>query len=387
MRLKGSIQKQLGKLPFKLFRRALNPSRATSSEPPSECANLPTELYFLIFTYATAKPSFATIDYPSLNPYYSSMLALCRVSRNFRRIALPFLLHTIFLSKAKHVLAFVHALHMQRAYAKQENLLYFDYAAHVHSLWIGNTNDNSRLYRSLYTVDFSLLAPVLLASKSLALDYASLFLLDSCLKYAWNSRTPSNINHKSSPLPWSVKTLTLSGNLASYLPTARTAEGHAFLASLSHIIFFPSKRKVFTLMAIFYPPYVLENPIHYDIPECLNNVPWDSLKGLQSVSLALPHITTKSNVTFLSPKKGYLIECEVVDPRIDLMTVSAPVDLLSDDWTQNIPDASRREEGYISSVTFCATSTCSGTIALHDYKLIPWEQVWVYFMTADIRYN
>ncbi|OAX39390.1 hypothetical protein K503DRAFT_90975 [Rhizopogon vinicolor AM-OR11-026] len=118
--LKGSIQKQLGRLPFKLFRRAPNPSRATPSESLSECANLPTELYLLIFTYATAKPSFATIGYPSLNPYYSSTFALSRVSRTFRRIALPFLLHTIFLFKAKHVLAFVHALHMQRAYAKQE---------------------------------------------------------------------------------------------------------------------------------------------------------------------------------------------------------------------------------------------------------------------------
>ncbi|OAX39391.1 hypothetical protein K503DRAFT_90981 [Rhizopogon vinicolor AM-OR11-026] len=69
------------------------------------------------------------------------------------------------------------------------------------------------------------------------------------------------------------------------------------------------------------------------------------------------------------------------------MTVSAPVDLLLDCWVHNIPDASRREEGYISLDTFRAASTCSGTIALHDFILIPWEQVWAYFVTADNRYN
>ncbi|OAX37468.1 hypothetical protein K503DRAFT_231638 [Rhizopogon vinicolor AM-OR11-026] len=383
--LKGNLLKRLSKLTaLKFLRRA----------PPRAPCALPTELYLLIFTYATAKPPLATINYPSLNSYYSSTLALCRVSRTFRHIALPFLLHTIFLSTAKQVLAFVYALYLQRAYMKLGNRLYFDYSAHVHNIWIGNMlcmrlrgDDISRLYQRLHGIDFSLLAPVLLASKSLALDYASLFLLDGCLKYAWNnSRIYANTSYKPSPL-WSVKTLTLSGDLTLYSPTPRTAEGYAFLASLSHIIFFPFEGMLYLRTAVC-PWDACRNPVHYDIPECLNNVSWDSLKGLQSISLALPHTKLKYKYTFLSSEGSYRREYVGMDTHIDLMTVSPPVDLLSDHWAQSTRDASRREEGRISSVKFCATSTRSGTITFHNcYWFTPWEQVWAYFMTADIRYN
>jgi hypothetical protein len=146
--------------------------------------DLPTELSLLILSYAARSISCA--------------LALCRVSRTVRRIALPELLHTVILSKRHNVLAFMHALHMQGAYVQQEHHLYFDYAAHVRKIWIRETK-TVRYDVHKDNIDFSILAPVVLASQSLAVSFKNTFLLDGCLEYAWNSYVHLNIDHERSP--------------------------------------------------------------------------------------------------------------------------------------------------------------------------------------------
>jgi hypothetical protein len=61
----------------------------------------------------------------------------------------------------------MHALQMQRVYAREGNRLHLDYAGHVHRIWIGEVTFTMEPY------NFSILAPVLLASKSLAVDFRS----------------------------------------------------------------------------------------------------------------------------------------------------------------------------------------------------------------------
>ncbi|KAG0693014.1 hypothetical protein DFH29DRAFT_438541 [Suillus ampliporus] len=94
----------------------------------------PTELVLLL-KYA-AEPTFSQAKaYDEANPY-SSALALRCVSRRFRRIALPKLLHTISLPARHSVSASTDALRMQNAYAEQKHHLHFDYAPHVHRMWM-----------------------------------------------------------------------------------------------------------------------------------------------------------------------------------------------------------------------------------------------------------
>lgn len=364
--LNGILPKQLCKLlPLKkLPRRA--PSRAS-------IPSLPTELYVLILAQA-ARPSFLMTDSPWFNPY-SSALVLCRICRTFRRIVLPELLHTVVLLKAKHLLAFMYALQMQRAHAQQQNHLHFDYAAHVDRSWIGNTSAaRSRVNAKscLHSVDFDLLAPVLLASNSLAVDYAAMFLLDGCLEHALNAHIHSNIDHKSSPQFWNVKTLTLSGDLDSYWPTS-TAEGHAFLASISHINFFPSDKFLVDL-----PLQGFDIALHYEFPE----FPWSSLKSLQSVSLALPYcrFTVWHFASFSCGSSSYAWYRIRRPIRVELLTIPV-ADLPSGCWARRIPGGyARRKDGRISSVDFCRTAALhSGVTSSHELQATQqweWFRIW-----------
>ncbi|KAJ8589527.1 hypothetical protein M405DRAFT_205880 [Rhizopogon salebrosus TDB-379] len=329
--------------------------------------DLPTELCLLILTYA-ARP-------------ISSALALCHVSGIVRRIVLPQLLHTVILSKPDNVLAFMHALHMQGAYAQQEHHLYFDYAAHVRKIWIHATQTVSYdVYKD--NIDFSILAPVLLASQSLAISFEDTFLLDGCLEYAWSPHVDLNVDHKRSPLPWSTKTLTLLKDMDfpdfldspdSY-PLANTAQGRAFLASISRIIIFPS-----TIAD------------HYEISECcdsghllghryplwVDHFPWGSLKSLRTVSMALPHITIPSSV--LDPPDEYEEEFHWRNVPVELLTFSAAtINLMSSCfWAQKKLDTYSGGGECISSVEVYG-EVCYfrlGSI-LVDVCCFNWEQVW-----------
>lgn len=341
---------------------------------PSLFANLPTELCFLVFTHA-ARPTFAPNRIERKKPY-SSALALCRVSRAIRCIVLPELLHTILLSKGKHVIAFIHALKMQHAYAQQDNHLHVDYAAHVRRIWIGGTHNRYSMhdirYVPLGNTDFSLLAPVLLAARSLAIDYRSLSLLNSCLEYAERPHTHLNVD-KSSPPPWRIKTLTLSGDLADYRLTDSVTV-YAFLASISHIIFLSPTR--FQFEGVFPWRYdgILDKLLRYNIFERIsrNPFPWAALQNLQSVSLALPHLMPP-----IMSHTSTLAWCELCwkDVSIEMWTFTAPMVQLSGHWAQEIPDAyDQRGEGRISSANVRATLKDSPSSRI--YAVLHWEQAW-----------
>ena len=74
----------------------------------------------------------------------------------------------------------MHALRLQRTYAEEENHLYFKYAAHVRKIWIKETlGFEPRVHKD--NIDFSLLAPVILAAESSVVDYDRMFLLTVAL--------------------------------------------------------------------------------------------------------------------------------------------------------------------------------------------------------------
>ncbi|KAG2121738.1 hypothetical protein DEU56DRAFT_701339, partial [Suillus clintonianus] len=209
-------------------------------------ADLPTELALLVFVFA-AQPTFTETDtYNARNPY-SPALLLCSVSRIVRRTVLPSILHTVLLSESRHVMAFVDALYMQKAYAEQQHHLCLDYASSVHRIWMGEFLGPPRVpnapfissftpYGSEPELDVSLLAPVLLAAPSLALDFASLDVLLCCIKYTLDSDVDLKVDHERSPSPWSTKNLTLSGCVSRrWRPFTETVHGYAFLSSISHL--------------------------------------------------------------------------------------------------------------------------------------------------------
>ncbi|KAJ8587688.1 hypothetical protein M405DRAFT_882577 [Rhizopogon salebrosus TDB-379] len=290
--------------------------------------DLSTELVLLILTFA-ARPDFAQTDEDMMerNPY-SYALALCGVSRTVRRAVLPELLHTVLLSEDKNVKSFVHALRMQKAHHRQGNHLYFVYAAHVRRVWVGEIcapPPAAPIYNSFphhapvrYTaepdIDFSVLAPVVLGAESLALNFASLFLLCGCLEHAWSTHVVMNTHTKCSPPPWSVESLALSGEVTRWLPLTSTAEGSAFLASISHLIF---------LSPTQYSPIVFSTPDPclislrsrgFKFPQWITSVPLDSFKSIQTVSLPFPHV--------VNPADGRLLDGS--DMHVEVLTMSGP---------------------------------------------------------------
>lgn len=336
--------------------------------------DLPTEINFLILTHA-ARPTFSQTD-PRWDgrSYYSSALALCCVSRTIRRIIFPELVHTVFLVKANNVLAFVHALNMQKVYAQQKNHLYVDYALYVRKIWISEALGSSFKYKVPHSdnIDFSLLAPVLLAAQSLALDFGSLSLLNGCLEYAWNSHVDLNVDQEYSPnLPWSTRTLTLLEDsppieLSQSYPLTNTAPERAFLASISRIITLP------LTISNEYRGYELDSDqqLYYVLPEWMDSFPWASLKSLRTVSVVLPHITIIAPFRESAPLHRS-------DVPVELLTFSASKGLLSGNWIQKELDGYAGRGEILSSVDICGGIVRGSNPSLVAIEVfLDWEQAW-----------
>ncbi|KAG2111983.1 uncharacterized protein F5147DRAFT_685220, partial [Suillus discolor] len=224
-------------------------------------ANLPTELACRILRYSAQATFDQTERYQVKSPY-SSALTLCLVSKTVRRIVLPELLHTILLPKSENLNRFLDALCMQEEYAeiqKQNDLrlkrgeeqipndLYFQYAPHIHKIWIGCIYDkivpNHLLqsdYASARKLTISVLTPVLLAAPSIALGWTTLKLFSESLEHAWKSRADTNANDEHSPPPWKTQTLTLSGDTVVNFPwelLTNTPQGSAFISSISRLVY------------------------------------------------------------------------------------------------------------------------------------------------------
>ncbi|KAG1744098.1 uncharacterized protein EDB91DRAFT_1050809 [Suillus paluster] len=317
--------------------------------------HLSTELVLLILRYASRPTFFKTHKNP-----YSSALSLCRVSKIIRRTVLPEILHTVLLSEYHNMTAFVHALRLQNTYAQQGNHLHFNYAAHIRKIWFGQICEpppqapmrrNFALYaQSESDIDFSLLAPVLLSAPSLALDFGSLWLLYGCIESVWNSHVAMNIDHEHFP-PWSTKSLTLVGDLIRWHPLTSSAEGSAFLASISRLTFLS--------------PTTFDDlePQSHLLPEWMASVPWASFKSLRTVSLVLPRIV-------ITGAARTCISEENVD--VELLTLSTPS--MSSPWRHKSINAyTESGEGHVLSVD---VRTKSEDLRMQFNVSYDWEEAW-----------
>ncbi|OAX33828.1 hypothetical protein K503DRAFT_869303 [Rhizopogon vinicolor AM-OR11-026] len=223
--------------------------------------NLPIELVLLILAFA-ARPNFVRISGGTQNrgDRYSSALKICRVSRDVRRTILPVMLETVILEEDPHMMAFYRALRMQKEYARHEHHLWFDYIPHICKIWVGkickprgetscmwsvcgSNRSSSCMWRCMATepdMDFNILAPVLLAAPSLALDGQSLYILDSCLQAALRGTFDTKIWRGRDQPHWRTNLLTLSGYGPDPLRVNTSIDhGSSFFTSLSRVIFVP----------------------------------------------------------------------------------------------------------------------------------------------------
>jgi hypothetical protein len=256
---------------------------------------------------------------------------------------------------------------MQTAYAQQKHHLYVDYAACVHKIWISEALGSSFKVPRSDDIDFSLLAPVLLAAQSLALDFQSLSLLNGCLEYAWNSHVNLNIDQEYSPnLPWSTNTLTLLEDSLPMYPLTNTTQERAFLASISHII---------TLPLMIYNTYRVseldgEQQLHHILPKWMDSLPWASLKSLRAISVVLPHITINTSCRELVPPHRK-------DVPVELLTFSVPKDLLSGNWTQKELNGYAGRGEIISFVNVCGGRVCASNPSFVTLEVsLDWEKAW-----------
>lgn len=287
--------------------------------------NLPTELVILILTFA-ARPNFALIGggTSKQRDRYSSARALCCVSRDVRRVILPVMLETVFLWQDRQVIAFLHALRMQKGYSEQGNHLAFAYAAHVRRIWVGGIcaprGESSCLggrtcLSAEPEVDFEILAPVLLAAPSIAIDCESIYLLDGCIQVALRTSTCQG---RSGPR-WRTNTLTLSGFINTFRMLKSITEGSSFFSSISRLI--------------FVPPVVTTNARHHgNLNAALwtTSYPRSSFANLQTISVAFPYVefpdTDEPDSIVISKMRIPLITLPVPplsDRSVDLLSVLA----------------------------------------------------------------
>ncbi|KAG1871752.1 hypothetical protein DFJ58DRAFT_741927 [Suillus subalutaceus] len=306
--------------------------------------NLPAELALLILKYA-AQPTFDQTDKYETKSPYSSTLALCHVSKAVRRVALPELLHTVSLPKSENLRMFVDALRMQQEYAEiqkqnesrlecgeeqTQNDLYFDYAPHIHKIWIGCSGANivpDHLLHPHYAparkLAISVLTPVLLATPSLALAWTSLGLFSECLEHAWKYHADTNANDEQSPRPWNTKTLTLSGETTAggqWELLKDTPQGSAFLASISHLTY-GSHTTTFDEFLFISMSHGL--PRSYNLPSWMKSIPWPHLKNLQTFSMAYPYIRPPFDIydfEHFIKRKGRSFHVEVLTLSAAMLT-------------------------------------------------------------------
>ncbi|KAF9235269.1 hypothetical protein BU15DRAFT_17332, partial [Melanogaster broomeanus] len=245
-------------------------------------------------------------DFYSTSPAnpYACALALSRVSKAVRRATLPVMLHTVLLPRRRRVVKFVAALRIQSGFALANRPLFVDYATSIHRIMIGPCPDPppsapmaSRFFRasSRESIDFSLLAPVLLSAPSLALDFQSALLLCDCLNWAWQHHGPgsgedgvgmgASLQRSRSPLAHRPR-FTLLGSAARWRPFTSTPEGSAFLASLSHLLILPKYMETQDLQQIEKTVTVRSRII----PRSVNSnsgIPWASLRSLQRLTVPL----------------------------------------------------------------------------------------------------
>ncbi|KIK92995.1 hypothetical protein PAXRUDRAFT_12904 [Paxillus rubicundulus Ve08.2h10] len=289
----------------------------------------------------------ATPDFQStLNNPYACGLALCSVSKAVRCAALPRMLHTVLLTRTSSITKFVAALRIQKGFTVTNQLLFVDYTIHIRRIWIGHFPDpppSAPIAPSFFgasppesSIDFSLLAPVILGAPSLGLDFLSVSLLHDCLDWAWRHHTPApgeddmdaGTSSARLTLPWRTSTLALTGCFSRWLPFTSTSEGSAFLASLPSLILLPEFIASEDLEKVQGPANarsrVIPTPVNLG-----SGIPWASFRGLQR--LTVPLASTAASTIFVEATYrdhffGYIESMAPCDGNIDvvLFTMNAP---------------------------------------------------------------
>jgi len=226
--------------------------------------NLSTELALEIIRIA-ASPDF--VETPnSSRPYYTTALSLTSVSYAVRRATMPRLLHTVVLSSAPHLLAFIRSILLQRQHQKNHSRLALDYKKLVRRFWSTECWEPVVDEAPDDPLNYSLLYEIIRGVESLGLNFRSLHLLYNGLASA--NAKPSE--------DWSCQRVTFAGSFWRWRPLMSTSEGLTFLGRISHlVIWIPNHDS--------YPLFDDQSPV----PNWIEHVPFAMMPNLTYVAFPL----------------------------------------------------------------------------------------------------
>ncbi|KAG2338324.1 hypothetical protein BDR05DRAFT_705090 [Suillus weaverae] len=348
---------------------------ATVNEPTIRVrfSDLPLEIAFLILKYV-AQPTLCQKErYTDKNPY-SSALSLCLVSRLVRHIALPEFLHTVLLRQSHSLKAFANALRMQKAYAKKESDLFFDYTSVVQRIWIKDHNVTEQILQdSKLKPIMSVLVPVLLAAPALAIDCCHLKVVVQCMEDAWTSRAGPGVDHRRSPFPGKTQSLTIVGQSTEKEIFEPIQKGSGFLASIPRLTYLVDMGndgdKFRDISRGSMSP---EGPLKV----WMSDIPWACMKSLETFSVAYPHLDAIYNIYV------YGNEAKGLNVHVERLTVSASLfrqDPESFPWVTPPFPVTGPGEKRIRSDGVCFEVTRGQ--ALFWQFLYPWDKVWACGLT------
>jgi hypothetical protein len=218
--------------------------------------------------------------YETQSPRYATAVALCSVSRSVRRAAMPHLLHTVSLTSASQVLAFVDSVQLQHNHRQSVSPLSLDYSKHVKRFWCRECWEPLvDLSPNLPSINYRLLNEIMRNLDSLGLDF-------NCLHLLYNALASWGIDPR---LHWRCRKITLTGELWRWRPLTMTPEGSTFLATITHLVLWiPSE----TPRWIEMPKGATEDELGICIPEWVQHVPFSSFSSLKHIAFPLAYRPT-----------------------------------------------------------------------------------------------
>jgi len=196
---------------------------------------LSTELAVEVIRHAST-PDFGATS----SNVYSNPLTICLVSHEVRKAAMPQLLHTVLLSQGCNVYAFIRTILMQRTYRQNQSRLALNYSIYVKRMWCGMCRealvDEPR--DSPMWLDYGALWEVMRNVESLGIDNSSLHLLYNGLATDVDAMNADGVDEKGimATRRWKCRKVTFAGDYWRWKPLTSTAEGSAFLASITHLV-------------------------------------------------------------------------------------------------------------------------------------------------------
>ncbi|KAG2109369.1 uncharacterized protein F5147DRAFT_156105 [Suillus discolor] len=352
-------------------------SYSSVMEPPirSHSGNLPMELLIPILEDAAQLTFFPGEKHVDKN-FYSTAVSLCRVSRLFRRIILPKMLHTVFL-RGHGVKKFANALLMQKAYAEKESDLYLDYTSAIKRMWISHHWPS--LSVSELKLSLSILHPVILAVPVLAIDSEHLKLLVQIVEDAWTTHEDLNIDHEYHPFPGKTQNLTIMSSNGSWSPFNYDQKPSIFLASIPRLTCLPALEVSSDLFRdISRGLRSTGSSLQY----WMDKIAWAQMTNLQTFSVVYPHLGPQFSMrSYIDPSRG-------LDLHVERLNVSAPLykqDPQSFPWgtppfsMTNPGEKNIRTNGLSFEVTRKQTHFCR-----LDFS---WENAWACGLTDDEGYK